>query len=115
MSCSTVPALAPTAPMMFPLEMMGMPPLKDDDFAGIAFLNTEKWLSRLREPRQIRGSFVEHSRCYRLIDGEVDAPDERAILAQEGTMTACGTTSTPTTPCVSRSERCRSASGIRSS
>ena len=31
----------------------------------------------LREPRRIRGSFVEHSRCYRLIDGEVDAPDER--------------------------------------
>src|SRR5262245_13342284 len=28
MSCSTVPAPAPTAPMMLPLAMMGMPPPK---------------------------------------------------------------------------------------
>src|SRR5262249_30887558 len=57
---------------------------EDDDFAGIAFLNTEKWLSRLRKRRHIRGSFVENSRGYGLVDGKVDAPDERAILAQEG-------------------------------
>src|SRR5262245_50962137 len=78
MSCSTVPALAPTAPDDVSARNDGDAATEDDDFAGIAFLNTEKWLSRLREPRQIRGSFVEHSRCYRLIDGEVDAADERA-------------------------------------
>src|SRR5262249_46680366 len=67
------------AAMMLPLEMMGSPPLKDDVLAGMPFLKTEKGLSRLREHRQIRGSFVEHSRCYRLIDGEIDAADERAV------------------------------------
>src|SRR5499433_70471 len=61
-----------------PVQNDGYSAAEDDDLSRVAFLNTEKWLSRLREPRQIRGSFVEHSRCYRLIDGEVDAADERA-------------------------------------
>src|SRR5262249_44012171 len=54
---------------------------EDDDLSRVAFLNAEERLSRLRESREVRGRFVEDSRCGRLVDGEVDAADERAVLA----------------------------------
>ena len=57
---------------------------EDDDLSRIALLNAEKRLSRLRESREVRGRFIEDSGCGRLVDGEVDAADERAVLAYEG-------------------------------
>src|SRR5262245_22863591 len=57
---------------------------EDDDLSRVTFLNTKEWLSRLREPREVRGRFIEDSCCGRLVDGEVDAADERAVLAYEG-------------------------------
>src|SRR5215471_9250720 len=57
---------------------------EDDNFAGITFLNTKQWLTRLRQACQIRGRFIEDSGRHRLVDGKVDAADEGAILAYEG-------------------------------
>src|SRR5215510_10327592 len=57
---------------------------EDDDVSRVAFLNAEERLSRLRESREIRGRFIEDSGCSSLVDGEVDAADERAVLAYEG-------------------------------
>src|SRR5262249_29668819 len=54
---------------------------EDDDLSRIAFLNAEERLSRLRESREVRGRFIEDSVCGRLVDGEADAADERAVLA----------------------------------
>src|SRR5215831_6429881 len=54
---------------------------EDDDLSRVAFLNAEERLSRLRECREVRGRFIEDSGCGRLVDGEVDAADERAVLA----------------------------------
>src|SRR5215813_6781582 len=51
---------------------------EDDDLSRIAFLNAEERLSPLRESREVRGRFIEDSGCGRLVDGEVDAADERA-------------------------------------
>src|SRR5262245_4118992 len=56
---------------------------ENDDLSCVGLLNAEERLSRLRESREIRGPFVEDSGCGRLVDGEVDAADERAVLAQE--------------------------------
>src|SRR5215813_13546953 len=67
-----------------PVEHDGYAAAEDDNFAGITFLNTEQWLPRLRQARQIRGRFIEDSGRYRLIDGKVDTADEGAILAYEG-------------------------------
>src|SRR5215831_2567085 len=57
---------------------------EDDDLSRVAFLNAEERLSRLRESREVRGLFIEDSGCSSLVDGEVDAADERAVLAHEG-------------------------------
>src|SRR5215471_18206970 len=57
---------------------------EDDDLSRVAFLNAEERLSRLRQGREVRGRFIEDSCCGRLVDGEVDAADERAVLAYEG-------------------------------
>src|SRR5262245_47549109 len=57
---------------------------ENDDLTGIALLDPVEWLPWLREPCHIRGRLVEEPRCYRLVDGEVDAADEPAILANEG-------------------------------
>src|SRR5262245_49024549 len=57
---------------------------EDDNLARVTFLYAEERLSRLRESREIRGRFIEDSGCGRLADGEVDAADERAVLAYEG-------------------------------
>ena len=54
---------------------------EDDDLSRVTFLNAEERLSRLRESREVRGPFVEDSGRGRLVDGEVDAADERAVLA----------------------------------
>src|SRR5262249_49576959 len=52
-----------------------------DDLSRVVFLNAEERLSRLRESREVRARFIEDSGCGRLVDGEVDAADERAVLA----------------------------------
>src|SRR5262249_30564161 len=70
------------------VEHDGYAAAEDDNLAGITFLNAEQRLPRLRQARQIGGGFVEYSRCHRLIDGKVDAADERAILAHEGQQVA---------------------------
>src|SRR5215469_16390961 len=57
---------------------------KDHDLTGIAFLNSEKRVPRLSEFRQIRSRFIEDSCCHSFINGEIDAADECAILAQKG-------------------------------
>jgi len=67
-----------------PVEHDGYAAAEDDNFAGITLLNTEQWLTRLRQVCQIRGRFIEDSGCHRLIDGKVDAANECAILAYEG-------------------------------
>jgi len=67
-----------------PVEHDGYAAAEDDNLAGITFLNTEQWLTRLRQACQIRGRFIEDSGRYRLIDGKVDTADEGAILAYEG-------------------------------
>src|SRR5262249_20188087 len=54
---------------------------EDDDLSRVALLNAEERLSRLRESREVRGPFIEESGCDRLVDGEIDAADERAVLA----------------------------------
>ena len=56
---------------------------EDDDLSRVAFLNAEERPSGLRKSREVRGRFIEDSGCDRLVDGEVDAADERAVLAQE--------------------------------
>src|SRR5215469_3324833 len=67
-----------------PVEHDGHAAPEDDNFAGITFLNTEQWLTRLRQACQIGGRFIEDSGRHRLIDGKVDAANECAILAYEG-------------------------------
>src|SRR5262245_5114829 len=57
---------------------------EDNDLSRVAFLNAEERPSRLRESREVRGRFIEDSGCGRLVDGEVDAANERAVLTQEG-------------------------------
>jgi len=54
---------------------------EDDDLSRVAFLNAEERPSRLRESREVRGRFIEDFGCGRLVDGEVDAADQRAVLA----------------------------------
>src|SRR5262249_46721238 len=67
-----------------PVEHDGYAAAEDDNLAGITFLNTEQWLTRLRQACQIRGRLIEDSGRYRLIDGKVDTANEGAILAYEG-------------------------------
>ena len=67
-----------------PVEHDGYSAAEDDNFAGITLLNTEQWLTWLRQACQIRGRFIGDSSRYRLIDGKVDTADEGAILAYEG-------------------------------
>src|SRR5215469_2712313 len=67
-----------------PFEHDGYAAPEDDNFAGIALLNTEQRLTRLRQACQIRGRFIEDSGRHRLVDGKVDAADECAVLAYEG-------------------------------
>ena len=74
----------PDGPDDAPVKDDGYAAAEDDNFAGITFLNAEKRLARLRQAGEIRGCFVEDSRCHRLIDGKVDAADEGAILAYKG-------------------------------
>src|SRR5262247_1574564 len=50
---------------------------EDDDLSRVAFVNPEERFSRLRESREVRGRFIKDSGCGRLVDGEVDAADER--------------------------------------
>jgi hypothetical protein len=64
MSCSTVPALAPTAPT---IQRDWYAASEDDDLAGIGFLNAVKRTARLRQLSQIRGCFVEDARCHRFV------------------------------------------------
>src|SRR5215469_7154880 len=52
-----------------PFEHDGYAAPEDDNFAGIALLNTEQRLPRLRKSREIRSRLVENSRCHRLSDG----------------------------------------------
>src|SRR5262245_19283738 len=61
-----------------PVQNDGYSAAEDDDLSRVAFLNAEERLSRLRESREVCGRFIEDSGCSRLVDGEVDAPDERA-------------------------------------
>src|SRR5262245_24641135 len=57
---------------------------EDDDLSRIGYLNAGERLSRLGESCEVRGRFIEDSGCDRLVNSEVDAADERAVLAQEG-------------------------------
>src|SRR5262249_45803103 len=57
---------------------------EDDHLSRVALLNAEKRLSRLRESREVGGGFIEDSGGGRLVHGEVDAADERAVLTHEG-------------------------------
>jgi hypothetical protein len=66
-----------------PVEHDGYAAAEDDNFAGVTFLNTEQWLTRLPQACQIRGRSIEDSVCYRLINGKVDTAGERAILVYE--------------------------------
>jgi hypothetical protein len=59
-----------------PVEHDGYAATEDDNFAGITFLNTEQWLTRLRQTCEIRGRFIEDSGRHRLIKRKVDAADE---------------------------------------
>ena len=54
---------------------------EDNDPARIGYLNAGERLSRLGESCEVRGRFIEDSGCGRFVDGEVDTPDERAVLA----------------------------------
>jgi hypothetical protein len=67
-----------------PIQHDGYATPEDDNLTRITFVNSEKWLPRLRQAREIRGRFIEDSGRHRLIDGKVDASDEGAILAYEG-------------------------------
>ena len=49
MSCSTVPALAPTAPTNLSCDSYGHASAEDDDFSGITFLYAEQGLAGLRK------------------------------------------------------------------
>ena len=58
---------------------------ENDDLSRVTLLNAEERLSRLRESRELRGPFVEDSCCGRLVDGEVDAADKRAVSRRKAT------------------------------
>src|SRR5262249_10273364 len=54
-----------------------------NDLARIAFLNTKKWPAGLCERRELGRGLVEESRSHRLVDREINAADESAILTYE--------------------------------
>jgi hypothetical protein len=60
------------------------PTAKDDDFSGMSLLDTKEWFFWLSKVRQIRARMVEYAGGERLVDGEFDGADRRAILSQEG-------------------------------
>src|SRR5215472_6017538 len=65
-----------------PVKHDGYAAPENDNFAGITFLNTEQWLTRLRQARQIRGRFIEDSGRHRLIDSKVNAGSPLSYIDQ---------------------------------